>query len=203
MLEYKPFSEVIMLDDLSDERLAEIGGMMVWWNLSENILCYLIWAMGNIPLDIAPFITADLPNASRLALARNILYRRHRDSPIRAEIELFLESFDACRQARNGIVHSTSYSSEEGAAYGGFTTKGGKGEATFRQALSSKEEVAEVRNLITMVGDGLAWALHHFSDGAPERTSPDIGRMRSALEELRSRLRSGGKQKPPPQSSPA
>lgn len=179
--------EVVRVEDLDDARLAKIGSIVISWNLAESGLAQLIWALGNLPADAAELITTDMGTVSRITLARNLLNRSYTDHVLFEHVQSALSLFDACREARNDVVHAQTYLVSDGQTYGKFSAKAGRGYLAAKKAAYSVEELTLLESAISAVITAMSVLTTEFSGHKPTLTLPEISHLQDLLRSLRSR----------------
>jgi hypothetical protein len=200
---------------LTDEQLRLIGEISTLWNSVQSRLQYFVWQVAEWVGGIGPLVTTDLPAASLVTLARNIVDNRIENEFVRECADVTIDLFDDLRVVRNKIVHGLPVIGLDGSVteFSDLTAKRGKGlKLSTRQVTTDElttllddigllvvaiEGVILQNSLLAHYRESWPWSLRH---GLEIAMLLPISHVQDCRNRLRLQLQGKDKPPPPPQS---
>lgn len=192
---------------LSNNQLRMIGKIAILWNSSEVHFEQLIWLAANWSNRTGALVTTDMPNVSRIQLARNFANLNIKVAPTREFTLETIKLFDAIRQRRNRVLHglpvveqseTIALKSESRSA------KAGKGEIRRPASDISEKHLSFLIDSLAILNVAVEAAIHliwrtqlvahhqmlppeNWDDAVANSTLLRIEHVRNALDRLRRR----------------
>jgi hypothetical protein len=170
-----------LLASLSAEQTKLIGEITILWNAMEHQFTRIVWLGVNTSDIEGEFITADLPNVSRIKLVQNLArhhFKSQQDNPTLTYIETVADLFDQCRVERNDIVHGlpVQKGNDDATHLEKRTARKGTGQITISRKHLSLERLAQFKTDLSSLWTGIDgcifmfWSHHLMATGVVSKT---------------------------------